>query len=52
LPSVIHDGSIGRGVRVTSRLVVSINAPDIIGKPQWLDPKKQLFVQLDVIAAR
>jgi hypothetical protein len=34
LPSVIQDGSIGRGVKATSRLVVSINALDIMGDPQ------------------
>jgi hypothetical protein len=34
LPSVIQDGSIGRGERATSRLVVSINARGIMAKPQ------------------
>jgi hypothetical protein len=27
---MIHDGSIGRGVRLTARLVVSISAEDIM----------------------
>jgi hypothetical protein len=34
LPSMIQDGSIGRGVRLTARLAVSINARDIPNSKQ------------------